>query len=75
MKKESRTYIQNNGVEVTITDCYSNAKNEFEASKCLLGKNISKEEFKSELEYGHLLIMDGGSNGKFYVAYRDNGAF
>ena len=75
MKKESRTYVDKYGVETTITDCYSNARNDFDASKCVLGKNITRQEYEWELEHKHLLIMDGGTNGKYYVAYRDNGRF
>lgn len=71
MKKETRTFRDEIGRIHTATDCYSNAKNEYEASKCVLGRNISRQEFEEERQYVHLIIEDGGSHGRYYVCYID----
>ena len=69
MKKERREWTDKYGVYHFAIDCYSNARNEYEAAKCVLGRDLAREDYETERQYDHLIIEDGGTHGKYYVAY------
>lgn len=71
MLKESRVCKNQYGIESVITDCYSNARNEFEASKIVLGRDITRDDFECELKSGRLIVEEA-VDYKWYVSFSNN---
>lgn len=71
IKKEINTWKDKNGINHFAIDYYSNAKTRWEACKSLFGRNASKDEISQWLDTEHLEVIDGGTNGKWYVCWID----
>lgn len=70
MKEERRTWTDKNGIKHQAIDYYSNAKTEWQAARKAVGSNY-KEDIEQWIGTENLIIMDGGTNGRWYVCWID----
>ena len=67
---ERRTWTDKYGIEHQAIDYYSNAKCKWMAARKAVGSNY-KEDVEQWLGTEHLIIQEGGTNGRWYVCWID----